>query len=385
MARVKLHGPQNDLHRAIQQGDIAAVRAWIASGQSLEARDPTAMTPLALAGYFNKPAIFHELLTAGASVQATDDGNHVLFYAAWRGNDKMVRALLERKADVDFQCNTATSSGQTALIGAAKGGHRRIVELLVTHRANAALADREGNTALDHAVENGHADLVKFFKASKAPGKSVRQQPTKAHPGEKLVAKGRKVLERFPELAARPKYGKFIERLTKATGRKPKAYLNPDRLELGKLKGVYAVHVPAKALAEAPDLVADLAEAALAAGGMLVEVDGTQNPAQGVDCILFPTTDKTAVILAQETSSNGLMGVDTEDIVSFIADLDASNPFRLTVCAHDTLAGEFAGPLKQAKTVARKLLAIGAGDEDGDIDDVAASLKQDRAFLLWWD
>lgn len=122
MARSKLRGAENGLHRAIQQGDREAVRAWIAAGHSLEARDPTATTPLGLAAYFDKPAIFNDLLTAGATTAATDDGNHVLFYAAARGNRKMVQALLDRQADVNFQCKSGGSSGQTALIGAAKHG-----------------------------------------------------------------------------------------------------------------------------------------------------------------------------------------------------------------------------------------------------------------------
>jgi len=387
MARGKLHGPQNDLHRAIQQGDLAAVQAWLAAGKSLEARDPTATTPLALAAFFSKPAIFHALLAAGASTAATDDGNHVLFYAAWRGNRKMVQALLDRGVDVNFQCQDAGSSGQTALIGAAKGGHLDIVKLLHAHHADPAPTDYQGNTALDHAVENDHASVVQFLKACRAPGKAAaRQRPAKPHPGAKLVAQGRKLIERFPALAARPAYQKLLARLTKVTGKKPKAYANPHGSAYGKLKGVYAVTVPAKSLAAEPALLAELAAAATAAGGTFVQaVLGPDEQANGVPCILFPTTDKTAVVLAQETSSNGIPGADAEDIVAFIADLDQRQPFRLTVCTHDAIAGAFAGPVRQAKTVARRLLAICPGDDDHAPDEVAAALRQDRCFTLWWD
>jgi uncharacterized protein len=386
MARPKLHGQEDDLHRAIQRGDLDAVRAWISAGKPLEARDPTATTPLGLAAYFNKPAIFQELLAGGAKTEPTDDGNHVLFYAAWRGSRKMVQALLGRGLDVNFQCKDASSSGQTALIGAAKGGHLGIVKLLVAHGADLALTDRPGLTALDHADENGQDDVLEFLKGMKAPGKApARKPPTKPHPGEEVAEGGREVVKRFPKLAAEPAYRAFLDRLTKLAGRKQKANENPHAFEYGKLKGVYGVHLPAKCFADRPHLLAELSTEAAEAGGTLVEAEFGQDLGKGIDCVLFPTTDKAAVVLAQETSSNGTVGAGTEDILAFLADLDQSNPFRLTICAHDTIAGEFVGPVRRAKTFARRLLEICPGESEESPEEVATTIKRDRAFFLWWD
>jgi uncharacterized protein len=384
MPKSPIHGRQNDLHRAIEKGDIAAVRAWIAAGKPLEDRDPTAMTPLALAAYFNRPTIFHELLSAGAAIKATDDGNHVLFYAAARGNRNMVQALLDRKVDVNFRSAAPGNSGQTALIGAAKEGHLEIAQLLYSHHADLSPTDFQGKTALDVADENGADDVVAFLKAFKAPGKAVSKRPAKPHPGEKLAEAARKVVGKFPALAARPKYTAFVARLATVTGRKPKAFTNPDAFEFGKLKGVFAVEFPAKVLADQPDVVDEMAVKAAAAGGTLVRTDPTQDPAKGVSCVLYPTTDKVAVILARETSSNGTVGADTEDIAAFVADLDKDNPFRLTACAGDLIVGEFGGPVRKARTVARRILDL-CSEGDDDPDDLAQTLKEDRAFFLWWD
>jgi hypothetical protein len=385
MPQPKLQGPENDLHRAIQRGDAAAVRAWVAAGKSLEDRDPTATTPLALAAFFNKPAVFDELLAAGAGTEPTDDGNHVLFYAAWRGSRKMVQALLDRNVGVDCQFKNAVSTGQTALMGAVKGGHLGLVKLLVGRQAQLGLTDKDGKTALDYAVENGEDDIAEYLKGLRAPGKPVAGKRAKAHPGEKLVAVGRLVIESFPERAARPAYKAFLARLTKLVGQKPKAYENPSGSEYGRLKGVYAVHFPAACLADRPGLLADLRQEAAAAGGTLVDADSGQDPRNGIDCVVFPTADKVAVVLAQETSSNGIVGADTEDIVAFVEDLDRQNPFWLTTCAHDTIAGEFDGPVRQAATWARRLLAICPGEEEASPAGVAATLKEDGYFLLWWD
>ena len=380
MAKSPIHGRETELHRAIQAGDTAAVRAWIAAGKPLEDRDPTAMTPLALAAYFNRPTIFQDLLAAGAATKATDDGNHVLFYAAWRGNRNMVQALLDRKVDVNFRKDTAGSSGQTALIGAAKENHLEIVQLLYTHHADLGPTDFQGKTALDVADENGADDVVQWLKAFKAPGKATSKRPAKPHPGVTVVEAARKVIGQFPGLAARAKYTAFVARLATATGRKPKAFTNPDAFEYGKLKGVFAVECPA----DRPDLVDVLAVKAAAAGGTLVRTDPTQDPANGVSCVLYPTTDKVAVMLARETSSNGTVGADTEDIAAFLTDLDKDNPFRLTACAGDLIAGEFDGPVRKAKAVAKRILEL-CSEGDDDPDDLAQTLKADRAFFLWWD
>jgi uncharacterized protein len=184
MARTKLHGSENELHRAIQQGNLADVRAWIAAGKSIEDRDPTATTPLALAAYFNKPSIFEELLAAGANTASTDDGNHVFFYAAWRGSKRMVQALLDNGVDIDGQFLNAISSGQTALMGAAKGGHLELVKFLVGKKAQLGLADKNSKTALDYADEQGEDKIVAYLRSLNAPGKPfAKPKKSKAHPG----------------------------------------------------------------------------------------------------------------------------------------------------------------------------------------------------------
>src|SRR5687767_12467259 len=62
-----------------------------------------------------RSGVFDELLAAGANTDVTDDGNHILFYAAWRANRKMIRAMMDRGADVNFQLKTGGSNGLTAL------------------------------------------------------------------------------------------------------------------------------------------------------------------------------------------------------------------------------------------------------------------------------
>jgi hypothetical protein len=292
----------------------------------------------------------------------------------------MVQAVLDRNATVDVQFKSAASSGQTALMGAAKGGHLGLVKFLVGAGATLELTDKQGMSALDYAVENGHDKIIAFLRSLKAPGQPVRKaKPAKPHPGEALVEAGRAVIASFAEAAAKPKFQRLLVQLEKASGTKPKAYANPEASEFRKLRGVFTVALPAEKLAE-------WQEKSATAGATLIEAE-IDHETKVADCILFPTTDKSAIVLARETTSNGILEGDPEDILAFLMELDAQNPFRITVCAHDTIGGEFIEPLKRAKAWAKRMLAICPAEDDTEADpeDVAAMLKHERRFLLWWD
>lgn len=374
----KLHGPQTDLHRAIERGDLAAVRAWIAAGKPLEDRDPTAMTPLALAAYFERSTIFQELLNAGASTIPTDDGNHVLFYAAWRGNRKMVQALLDRQIDVNFRSDAGGNSGQTALIGAAKGGHLKITEVLYSHHADTAAKDFQGKTALDIADENGHEEVVHFLKAFGAPGRRSPKRPAKPHPGEQLLTDARAAIKKFPAAATQPAFEQFLALLATAAGKKPKTFANPDASEFRRLRGVYTVALPG-------NRVSDLRSQADSIGATLLEEDPLNDGESSVPCVVLPTADPVVVAVARETSSNGVVEADPEEILAFLADLGVTNPFVMTTCTADTIAGTFRGPVRRPRTVAKRLLAVCPGDDEHEENSVAETLKQEGRFFLWWD
>jgi ankyrin repeat protein len=65
------------------------------------------------------------------------------------------KSLLDRGTDV----NIHSSSGETALITAATGGHAAIVKLLLTHNADTTAVNSLGQTALVCAATHGHAPI----------------------------------------------------------------------------------------------------------------------------------------------------------------------------------------------------------------------------------
>lgn len=88
------------LHEAAWAGDVEAVRARIAHGADLDARDPFGSTPLMIAATFGRPGVADALLVAGADPDLRNaDGGTALHAAAFLCHEDVVRVLLEHGAD----------------------------------------------------------------------------------------------------------------------------------------------------------------------------------------------------------------------------------------------------------------------------------------------
>ena len=90
-------------------------------------------------------------------------GYSALHYAARVGHTKVCQCLLSAGASVD----AVTRAGQaTALHRAASAGRDAIVSLLLKYCAKPSLRDADGKTALHRAVEQNHANIVKILTKS---------------------------------------------------------------------------------------------------------------------------------------------------------------------------------------------------------------------------
>ncbi|GAA1522151.1 ankyrin repeat domain-containing protein [Streptomyces albidochromogenes] len=189
------------LRAAVRDDDAAGVRAALAAGADIEARDEHRRTPLLIAALSDHVAAAQALVAAGADPNAQDDredsawlvtgvtgsvrmmrtllaagpdltprnryGGIALIPAAERGHVDYVRALL-RETDIDV--DHVNRLGWTALLEAVvlgDGGpaHQEIVELLVTAGATPGLADGDGVTALEHAQRRGFDEIAGLLRA----------------------------------------------------------------------------------------------------------------------------------------------------------------------------------------------------------------------------
>ena len=115
------------MHRAIENGNVAAVRSILASGIDPNLREDSRASPtfLTQAARLNQEEIVSLLLASGADVNGADgDDMTPLIHASENGYVDIVELLLKAGADVHAQ----TRWGDTAL-SLAKEGERKYADI----------------------------------------------------------------------------------------------------------------------------------------------------------------------------------------------------------------------------------------------------------------
>jgi ankyrin repeat protein len=190
------------LFAAAARGDGAAVRALVAGGADVGARDGNGRTPFHVAVFASYRAAARALVEGGADPRALDDQRYdavtiaavandvemlrlvlalggdpgavtspydgtALIAAAHLGHVDVVRVLIGAGAPLDHVNNL----GWTALIEAivlGDGGsrHAEVVRLLVEAGARRDLADRQGRSPLDLAEARGYREIARILTAN---------------------------------------------------------------------------------------------------------------------------------------------------------------------------------------------------------------------------
>lgn len=131
----------------------------------------------------HRHASLQALLDSGANPNWEIDGMSVLFYSVFMNDLKSVKLLVDFKADVNYvhrqkapklpeNANGISVSmpwpsylSRSVLIEAVCVGNRATVKVLLDAGANRDFKDDRGKTALDHAREDKHAELVALLTA----------------------------------------------------------------------------------------------------------------------------------------------------------------------------------------------------------------------------
>jgi len=160
--------PQTDaLLKAAGRGDVGAIRALLAAGLNVDARDQRGYTALwnAIVRGHNDAALV--LLDAGADMRRRYRYDETaLSLAAKYGDERLIKRLIDGGADVNVvEC----VNGETPLFSAIeKKRAAQNVRLLIEAGSDVNHSRKDGSTPLIRAVRNGLLDVVKMLVAAGA-------------------------------------------------------------------------------------------------------------------------------------------------------------------------------------------------------------------------
>ncbi len=155
---------------ATQAGHMQAAILLIRHGADVNAQDDSRDSVFLLAGARGHTDIVRAAIAAGADLKSTNRyGGTALIPACHYGHLDTVRVLLDAGVAVDHVNNLGwTALLEAVILGDGGPTHTAIVRLLIRHRANLDLADRDAVTALAHAERRGFREMAELLRAAGA-------------------------------------------------------------------------------------------------------------------------------------------------------------------------------------------------------------------------
>lgn len=144
---------------AIKDGSLETVKVLLAARADVNSRNALGETALMLAALRGELEMVRRLLIQGAEANPQGDWTP-LVYAAAKGSVEISRLLLAYGAQINA---IADSNGLTALMMAAREGHRDLVAFLLANEADPNLKSHAGVTALAAARERALKDIIELL------------------------------------------------------------------------------------------------------------------------------------------------------------------------------------------------------------------------------
>ena len=155
---------------ATRQNAINVAQLLIEAGADVNAMDKINDSPYLYAGAEGKIEILLLTLRYGADLTSVNRyGGTALIPAAHHGHIDIVRELLKTKINVDHVNNLGwTALLEAIILGDGGGEYIEIVRLLVDAGADVNIADTNGFSPLDHAIDAGYSKISEILHAGGA-------------------------------------------------------------------------------------------------------------------------------------------------------------------------------------------------------------------------
>ncbi|KAG5760124.1 hypothetical protein H9Q72_011760 [Fusarium xylarioides] len=164
-------------------GHVESCQRYISAGKDCDDRDHLyGLTALGWAAEYGHVEVVRLLLKAGADVNHVSIGNTPLHLAVRSGHNNVVEQLLKKRPHIDSQATVIT---QSALSRAASLGRTSMINLLISHGADALKADGSGWTPLHYAIAAGkRATLAQLLSTiPKTSFEKLKDLPPRNLPG----------------------------------------------------------------------------------------------------------------------------------------------------------------------------------------------------------
>ena len=167
----------DDFLNSVKSGNAAEVSQWLRRGMDADTVDPDGQTVLHLAARMGALEVVKTLVASKANIDKRNGhAETAIMLAAIGGHRPVVDFLLSRDAQINHP-------GWTPLLYAATNGHTGIVSILLENHAYIDSSPENGVTSLMMAARGGHLETVKLLLEEGADA-TLKNDRGETAPGE---------------------------------------------------------------------------------------------------------------------------------------------------------------------------------------------------------